>query len=66
MLQPGDKVKFLDEVGEGIILGIYSGGQVKILTTEGFELLMSLTKLIPIGKSAEDSRPGVSADAGPF
>jgi len=41
----GDKIKFLDEAGEGIIVSL-SGDEALVITTDGFEISYSVSKLI--------------------
>lgn len=48
--ETGDKVRFLDEVGEGIVMGVYSDGKVKVLSMEGLDFVMAPNKLVLIEK----------------
>src|SRR5688572_1575894 len=42
----GDKVRFLNEEGEGTVLGKASGGKVLVLTSEGMELIFPAHELV--------------------
>jgi hypothetical protein len=43
----GDKVRFLNEKGEGIIMRITHGGQVAHVDVDGFEIPFSMSELVP-------------------
>ncbi len=48
----GDKVKFLDEVGSGIVISTRMDGIVKVFTEDGFELVVPEGKLILMERSS--------------
>jgi len=47
-LRVGDKVKFLNEVGEGTVVEVLRNNQVKVETADGFELPCLINDLILI------------------
>ncbi len=53
--QIGDKVKFLNEVGEGEVVSIIDKSKVYIMTTDGFEVPVLISELVLL------SRPGETA-----
>lgn len=55
----GDKVRFLNETGEGVVTKILGNGQVMVETTEGFEYPYPVAQLVPahpIEKQAEEKK----------
>lgn len=51
----GDKVRFLNEKGEGVITRITHGGQVAHVDVDGFEIPFSVSELVPV--YSVDDRP---------
>lgn len=52
-LQIGDKVKFLNESGEGTIVAIIDGGNVKVLAEDSFEYSYPISELIKVDEEEE-------------
>jgi hypothetical protein len=48
LFKPGDRVRFLDEVGEGIVVEYRSQDAVIVHTEEGFDMTYSASKLVSI------------------
>lgn len=53
LLNPGDRVAFLDEVGGGVLLRITRPGHAMVRGDDGFELEHRLDRLVPGVKDAE-------------
>ena len=58
-LRIGDRVKFLNEVGGGIITGIQQNGIAKVLIEDGFELPYPLNELIKDGDNESEVISGI-------
>lgn len=56
-LQKGDKVRFLDSVGEGEVTKISTDGTVFVLDETGFEIPVNQEDLIKIGHTATTETP---------
>jgi hypothetical protein len=70
-LHQGDRVKFLNDTGGGIITGMKDNKTAMVTTNDGFEIPVPLAELIAVGKptgaGSRDDRatsPPVSAQAG--
>jgi len=44
----GDKVSFLNEKGNGVIINILSNFRVSVLNSDGFEVIYSIQELVPL------------------
>lgn len=62
IIEIGDKVRFLDEVGQGIVTRIL-GNIVYVYTDEGFEIPVNSKQLIVIEKSSQPQNNRVLYDA---
>lgn len=57
-LKAGDRVRFLNEVGEGIITKILDDGRALVENSDGFELPVSMRELVPVSDNYErESKP---------
>lgn len=57
--RPGDKVKFLDEAVEGLVISIKPGNKILVITTEGFEFEVAASGLLKIANAPEVKTPEV-------
>ncbi len=55
VIQIGDKVKFLDEVGGGTVIKILDNKMALVQTPDGFEIPYLINKLIVTGESAKQN-----------
>ncbi len=46
--KPGDKVRFLHEKGEGTVTKVLSAGKVIVELTEGIEIEVFISELVPV------------------
>lgn len=53
----GDKVKFIDEMGGGVVTGILDSKLVKVKTDDGFEMPVMSVDLIPDYRSMPEAEP---------
>lgn len=53
----GDRVSFVDEAGNGIIISIIDKHKVKVKNSDGFELIYAVKKLVPLAKSSDFKIP---------
>lgn len=64
-LGKGDRVKFLNDTGSGVITRINDNRTAMVLIDEGFEVPMRLSELIPVGKSDETYQASGRAESEP-
>jgi hypothetical protein len=61
-IKPGDRVRFLDEVGEGRVVRILSGGFAEVETTDGWVIPYLIKQLVVIPEEVK-KRSGSGGDA---
>lgn len=54
-LRPGDRVRFLNEIGEGTVIQVISADQALIEDSEGFEYPYALNELVKIENSSAEA-----------
>lgn len=53
----GDKIRFLNETGEGVVTKLMGNGMVMVETTEGFEYPYPMAQLVPVEPIQKEIKP---------
>ena len=61
MFKVGDKVRFLNDVGEGKVIAIHSSSKVEVLSSDGFEYTYSTLDIVPFGDVSDYSGSAYAA-----
>lgn len=52
----GDRIKFLNEIGQGVILKIDENNKAVIMADDGFEYILNVSEIVGEGKSVTDQK----------
>ena len=52
----GDRIKFLNEIGQGVILKLEKNNMAVIMSDDGFEYVLNVSEIVGEGKSVTDQK----------